>query len=139
MWINVQDLDIYHATIIYRVTIKLAIKQPLLCDKLCLPPNRVNFLLDYDFHRIRVIRHVSLSTSVKYLYLRMRRIPSSHYLAFQPFWALIFSEKNPECWLRRAISVPSRIQQNKTNTDAFTTPQKCAARTSTERINLNFY
>lgn len=114
MWINVQDLDIHHATIIYRVTIKLAIKQLLLCDKLCLPLNRVNFLLDYDFHRIRVIRHVSLSTSVKYLYLRMRRIPSSRYLAFQPFWALIFSEKTQSVGSEELFQCPpgsSRIRQ----------------------------
>lgn len=36
------------------------------------------------------------------------------------------------------LSVPS-IQYCKTNTDAFTTPQRWRALTSTERISLNFY
>lgn len=67
-------------------------------------PKLLIFFLTIISTGTRVITHVSLSTAVKYMDLRM--LPSSPYLACQPFWPLIFLEKT-ERWLRRVISVPS--------------------------------
>lgn len=131
MWIKAQDLDIHHAKIFYRFAIKLVIKQPLFCGKLCLPQT-VNCIIDYDFHR----RKSHKTFEIEYL-CEIHVFEDAFFLPLLGFSAFlgtnILREINPQCWLRRSISVASSIQYPSPH------PKRCTALTSTERINLNFY
>lgn len=79
----------------------------MLLDGKLILPQAVNFPLDYDLHRDKGHKtRVSLSATVKYMVLSM--LPSSPYLAGQPFWTMIFLEKTGG-WPRRVISMPPSI------------------------------